>query len=113
MKRRLLAWLLLGTACLWLLFSYLPPETIPWQITIGPRWLPLLRVLVVGGGVVFIVIQIILVLAVLKFPSQVDATVGEEETPIRIRRGWELWWTTIPLLVSLVLFIVSYCMLAG
>lgn len=107
MKRTWFAWLLMGTAFLWLLFSYLPPETIPWQIVPNARWLPLSRNLVLASGLLVIVIQLILVAAVFRFPAQV-APDEEEGQPIQIRRGWELVWTALPLVALVGLFVLSY-----
>ncbi len=113
MKRTWFAWLLIGTAFLWLLFSYLPPETIPWQVIPDARWLPLSRSLVIASALLFIGLQFVLLTAVFKFPAQVTPASDEEGQPIRIRRGWELLWTALPLLVSVGVFVLSYWSLRG
>lgn len=111
MIRKLLAWLLLAVALLWLLLSYAPPELIPWQISTGDGWLPLFRGLLVASALLFVVVQILLVAAIFKFPAQVKGQEADDSGEIQIHRSWEFLWTALPLVASIALFIVSYCAL--
>jgi heme/copper-type cytochrome/quinol oxidase subunit 2 len=123
MKRRLIALLLVGTFLLWLVGSYLLPEVAPWQTIPGVGNLSLFRVAVVGSAALFIVIQILLIASVFKFPQRVsrhepgaptdDILNAEDGGEIVIKRRWEVLWTAMPLIASLGLFVVSYWMLSG
>jgi heme/copper-type cytochrome/quinol oxidase subunit 2 len=123
MKRRLIALLLVGTFLLWLVGSYLPPEVVPWQTIPGEGDISLFRVAVVGSAALFVIIQILLVASVFKFPQRVsrqepgslpdDSLNAEDGGEIVIKRRWEVLWTAMPLVASFGLFVVSYCMLSG
>lgn len=123
MKRRLVALLLVGTFLLWLVGSYLPPEVVPWQTIPGEGNLSLFRVAVVGSAALFVVIQILLVASVFKFPQRVsrrepgslpdEILNADEGGDILIKRRWEVLWTAMPLVASCGLFVVSYCLLRG
>ncbi|MBX2999316.1 MAG: hypothetical protein KF893_12450 [Caldilineaceae bacterium] len=123
MKRRLIALLLVGTFLLWLVGSYLLPEVAPWQTMPGEGNLSLFRMALVGSAALFVVIQILLVASVFKFPQRVsryEPGAASEEVlntkdsgDILIKRGWEVVWTAMPLIASFGLFAVSYWMLSG
>lgn len=123
MKRRLIALLLVGTFLLWLVGSYLLPEVAPWQTIPGVGNLSLFRAAVVGSAALFIVIQILLIASVFRFPQRVsrhepgaladNLRNAEDGGEILIKRRWEVLWTAMPLIASFGLFIASYCMLSG
>jgi heme/copper-type cytochrome/quinol oxidase subunit 2 len=123
MKRRLIALLLVGTFLLWLVGSYLLPEVAPWQTMPGEGSLSLFRMAVVGSAALFVLIQLLLVASVFKFPQRVsrhepgaspdEILKAEDSGEILIKRRWEVVWTAMPLIASFGLFAASYCMLSG
>ncbi len=123
MKRKLLPILLAGTAVVWLSLSYLPPDKLVWQTGIDERLTPLLLVAFGASALLFLGIQVALIASVFTFSPRVhrriehDAEIDragrggrqpDQDRTIRIVRRWELLWTTIPLVVSIALFAVSY-----
>jgi heme/copper-type cytochrome/quinol oxidase subunit 2 len=121
MIRKLLALLFVGIAILWLVVSYLPAEVVPWRITADERLTPLFLVALIISALLFTVIQIVLVTSIFKFPQRIsrneqgssNEAEQSDNREIRIHRQWEFIWTAIPLVVSVLLFAVSYCALTS
>jgi heme/copper-type cytochrome/quinol oxidase subunit 2 len=118
MIRKLLPLLFVGITIFWLVVSYLPVEVVPWRVTANERFTPLFLIALIVSAFIFVAIQIVLVTSVFKFPQRVsrDEQNDADDTKTReihIRRRWEFVWTVIPLLTSVILFVVSYCVLLG
>ncbi|MCB0115468.1 MAG: hypothetical protein R2873_05610 [Caldilineaceae bacterium] len=124
MKRKLIPLLLVGTFLVWLVGSYLPQGVVPWRTIPGEGMDGFLRAAVIVSAVLFVLIQIVLVASVFKFPQRISRQEHSSSTDdalsthnnggeILIKRGWEVLWTVTPLVGSLALFIVSYWVLSG
>jgi heme/copper-type cytochrome/quinol oxidase subunit 2 len=121
MIRKLLALFFIGITIFWLVASYLPVDAMPWRIMANERLTPLFLVALTVSALLFIVIQIILVSSIFKFPQRVSREEQDSSSEsqqinggeIRIHRRWEFIWTAIPLAASVLLFVVSYYVLIG
>ncbi len=82
-----------------------------------------LRGAIVACAVLFVLIQVVLVASVFKFPQRIsrheERSSTDDAIPVRdggeilVKRRWELLWTVTPLVASLALFVVSYWALSG
>lgn len=123
MKGQIIALLLFGTFFVWLVGSYLLPDVLFWRLIPSAGLTPLFRVALVVSALLFVVIQIILVVSAFNLPQRDhrrddlsladDAQNMEGAREIVVERRWEVLWTAVPLVVSVGLFIVSYCALVG
>jgi hypothetical protein len=121
MKGRLITLLLFGTFVVWLVGSYLPPNLLFGQMIPGEGLIPFFRVALIISALLFVVIQIVLIAAVFKFPQRIrhqdnrvltgDTQETEGAREVTVEHRWEVLWTAVPLVVSVGLFIVSYWVL--
>ncbi len=118
--RRLLLALALGLVLFWLLASYLPQFRFWSPVAFHPRLVPWFQGLLLVGAALFVAIQISLLWAVKRFPSQIprmEVSPGSQQEPggiasfgraeIRIDRRLEYLWTALPLVGTLVLIGVT------
>lgn len=105
MKRFLLTGLSFALVGFWLFFSYGPGDWLP-VVAFPPGADGLLKWATAGTAAVFVGVQVALLLAVRKFPGQPlpRAESGVAVSEMRVSRVVELFWTALPLALSVLLF---------
>ena len=106
MIRRLLSVLILAVLISWIVLSY-APVTLP-QVAFTGGWAtPLFQLLAVGGLLSVVAIQLILLRATGRMlrPTGGHAEVVAE---FRLKSGAELFWTALPLLMTVLLGVAAY-----
>jgi len=103
--------LFLGVCIVWLVLSYRPQPLAGVEVAFGSAAAPIFLWLLAGSGLLFIVIQVILVVSVRTFPLRIarsEANPDGNEVPtdrdIRILPSTEYFWTALPLLISIFFF---------
>lgn len=102
--------LFIGVCIGWLVLSYRPEMLAGREIAFSPSAQPLLIWLFAGSALLFIVIQAVLLLGVRTFPSRIarGGSSPDGGTPkgndIQIHPAAELFWTALPLVISVLLF---------
>jgi len=121
MGRRIFWTLLFVGACIgWLVLSYRPGLLAGKALAFGPGVEPYFVWLFAGSALLFVLIQLVLVAGVRTFPTRVSRggnsqgdSVYNSDKEIRIHPGVELFWTALPLFISLLLFWAVWQFWAG
>ena len=115
MLQKLFGYAILVIALLWLVLSYIPASV----VTIPQIFYPLegdghlFSYLLVGGFIVFIILQVWLVVASVQMFRGTDGKENEMATRFGLTRGVEAFWTAIPLLMTIGLDVVVWQMWPG
>lgn len=103
--------LFLGVCIVWLVLSYQPQSLAGVEVAFGSAAKPIFLWLFAGSGLLFIVIQAILVTSVRTFPLRIarsepvpDGNEVADDRDIRIHPSAEYFWTALPLLISILFF---------
>lgn len=98
--------LFLGVCIGWLVVSYQPELFAGKEFAFGPATNSLFLWLFAASALLFVVIQILLVVGTRTFPTRIarDSSGESGEKEIRINPAAELFWTALPLLISLLFF---------
>ena len=106
---RFLGYSSLFAVIFWLLFSYLPLDLLaqfkiaaPVALTGFYRWLT------VGGLLLFLGIQVLLIRSTTLFVRRNHHARQEQVEVPRLSLVWELWWTAVPLFMTVGLAVVGF-----
>jgi heme/copper-type cytochrome/quinol oxidase subunit 2 len=107
-SRYLLSLISLAGLIFWLVFSYLSPDLRPFAPSVGPAaWLgPLLPWAAFVCLVLFVAIQLQVLWSTLRIRQWIAANVTEDRQ--RLTVAAELFWTALPLLMTIGLAALSY-----
>ncbi len=110
MLQKLFGYAILLVTVLWLILSYIPVSVvtlpqIPFASEASGR---LFQVLLVGGFLIFVVLQIWLVVATKRLFRTEDGRRNEMAAEFGLNRTSEMIWTAIPLLMTIGLALASY-----
>jgi heme/copper-type cytochrome/quinol oxidase subunit 2 len=103
-RQRLLALLLLAAMVLWIVLSYLPTRRLPVLAFSGASGV--LAALAVAALLAFIAIQLWLIRSTMSSVSRSQH--GPAQPPFRLKLGVELFWTALPLVITLALAWAGY-----
>lgn len=110
MIQKLFGYAILIVTVAWLILSYVPDSivAIP-QISFSPEGSGrLFQALLVGGFVTFALLQVWLVFATKHMFRTADGGENKMATEFGLNRSSEMFWTAIPLLMTIGLAIASY-----
>lgn len=112
MLRKIFAYAILAVTVLWLVFSYIPVSVvtmpqIAYPLASSGR---LFQYLLVGGFVLFVLLQIWLVVASARLFRTADGRQNQVTTEFGLNRTTEIFWTAIPLLMTIGLALAGWQM---
>lgn len=110
MLQKLFGYTILLVTVLWLILSYIPVSvvTLP-QISFATEGSGrLFQALLVGGFLIFVVLQIWLVVATKRLFRMADGRQNGMAAEFGLNRTSEMIWTAIPLLMTIGLALASY-----
>ncbi len=110
MLQKLFGYAILLVTLLWLILSYIPDSVmmlpqISYSLERGAR---LFQLLLVGGILIFVLLQGWLIVATKRMFRTADGSENKMAAEFGLNRSSEMFWTAIPLLMTIGLALASY-----